>query len=484
MPIKKFSDYITESTKEVTVAWGRFNPPTIGHEKLMDAAAKVARGSSYRIYASQSTDPKKNPLDYTTKVKYMRKMFPRHARSIVLDKNIKTMFDLLTKLYDDGFTKVNLLAGSDRVPEYEALVSKYNGVKGRHGFYNFEGGVNVISAGERDPDAEGATGMSASKLRAFAADNDFQGFMKGMPSGFKEAKALFNDIRKGMGLKESHDFRSHLQLESVSDTREAYIAGALFAEGDTVVIKESDEVGSVVMLGSNYVLVETFEGKKIRKWLDAVEKLEEDTTSKKPQDPDADEVPGSQPKGYYKGVPRDKKIARAKHFRKYAKMDDDNPAAYKPAPGDKDVETKPSKHTKKYKAMYGEETDAVDVAKARIEREKQMDKRKHDRMMDRARMRDTKTTNRETKVESFSSFIDVLEEDTTKALKKKAEKSGMPLSILRQVYNRGVAAWRTGHRPGTTSAQWGMARVNSFVTKSQGTWGKADKDLAAKVKGK
>ena len=74
-------------------------------------------------------------------------------------------------------------------------------------------------------------------------------------------------------------------------------------------------------------------------------------------------------------------------------------------------------------------------------------------------------------------------EDATAGLKKKAEKSGMPLSVLRQVYNRGVAAWKTGHRPGTTPQQWGFARVNSFVTKSSGTWGKADKDLAAKVRG-
>ena len=119
-------------------------------------------------------------------------------------------------------------------------------------------------------------------------------------------------------------------------------------------------------------------------------------------------------------------------------MDDDDPKAYKPAPGDKNAETKPSKHTKKYDKMFGEN------------------------------------------IQSFSEYN--LDEDATKGLKAKAEKSGMPLGILRQVYNRGVAAWKTGHRPGTTPQQWGFARVNSFVTKSSGTWGKADKDLAAKVR--
>jgi hypothetical protein len=277
--VKSFTEYVTEATKEVTFAWGRFNPPTIGHEKLLEATAKVARGGAYRIYATQTTDPKKNPLDYTSKVKFMRKMFPRHARAIVLDAQIKTLFDLLTKLYEEGYNKVNLIAGSDRVPEYQALTAKYNGVKGRHGFYNFEGGVNIISAGERDPDADGATGMSASKLRAAAADNDFQLFSKGMPGAFKETKQLFNDVRKGMGLKESHDFRSHLQLRSVSEKREAYVAGDLFAVGDMVNIKKYDESAKVVMLGSNYVLVETADGRKSRMWIDAVEKIAEDKGS-------------------------------------------------------------------------------------------------------------------------------------------------------------------------------------------------------------
>lgn len=284
MAFKGFAQYVTEATKEITVAWGRLNPPTIGHEKLMDAAAKVARGGAYRIYITQTQKPKTDPLSYDQKVKYARKMFPRHARSIVLDKSIKTIFDLMTKLYDEGYSKVNLLAGSDRVPEYESLLGKYNNIKGRHGFYNFEGGVNVVSAGERDPDADGATGMSASKMRAAAEANDFASFAKGLPRAFKDGQALFNDVRKGMGLKESYNYREHLQLESVSKEREAYVAGELFAEGDTVVIKESDEVGQVTMLGANYVLIETADGKKFRKWINDVEKVHEEVQQQEPED--------------------------------------------------------------------------------------------------------------------------------------------------------------------------------------------------------
>ncbi len=149
------------------------------------------------------------------------------------------------------------------------------------------------------------------------------------------------------------------------------------------------------------------------------------------QDPDIKDKKGTQPKKYYSGLSKSTKEKRDAHFKKGASMDDDNPDAYKPAPGDKEAKTKESKHTKKYRDMYGEE---------------------------------------------------VINEDATAALKKKAEKSGISLSILRKVYNRGVAAWRTGHRPGTTPEQWGLARVNSFITKGKGTWGKADKDLASKVK--
>ena len=190
------------------------------------------------------------------------------------------------------------------------------------------------------------------------------------------------------------------------------------------------------------------------------------------QDPDIKDREGTQPAVYYKGLSKSTKVKRDRHFNKGTKMDDDNPAAYKPAPGDARAETKPSKHTKRFKQMYDE---SVDDAKERIKREKEADKIKHDRMMDRARIRDAKAKNREESVE--------LEEKKIEGLVKKAEKSGMPYGILKQVYNRGMAAWRTGHRPGTTPQQWAFARVNSFVTKSSGTWGKADKDLADKVRG-
>jgi phosphopantetheine adenylyltransferase len=275
--MKKFSEFLSEAAnpKAIVFAFGRFNPPTNGHEKLMDKVASASKGGAYRIYPSQSSDPKKNPLKFDEKVKFMRKMFPKHARSIIADKSVKTAIDVVSKLYDQGYTKVTMVVGSDRVSEFETLLNKYNGVKARHGYFNFKDGVQIVSAGERDPDSDDVSGMSASKLRAAASANDFEVFSKGMPSGYKDAQALFNAIRTGMGLKESYDFRKHVQLESVSEEREAYIRGELFREGDLVESMDNQKVGQVVLLGTNYVLVEYTDGSRSRKWISDVRIVEE-----------------------------------------------------------------------------------------------------------------------------------------------------------------------------------------------------------------
>lgn len=272
--MKHFKEYLKEATGHVTFTFGRFNPPTVGHEKLIEKVHSVSKGA-YRIYASQSHDAKKNPLDYNTKIKFMRKMFPRHARNIINDVKIKTAFDALDSLYAQGYRQVTFVVGSDRVEEFNKTLNKYNGEKRATGFYNFEGGVQVVSAGERDPDAEDVSGMSASKMRAAAGDNNFELFAKGLPSGFKEAQKLFNAVRAGMGLKESYNFRQHIQLPTLSKEREAYVNGDLFKVGDVIEVKESKELGQIQRLGSNYVIIETYNGIKQRKWLKDVIKVEE-----------------------------------------------------------------------------------------------------------------------------------------------------------------------------------------------------------------
>jgi len=442
--IGSFRQYLVEEERVVYFSFGRMNPPTIGHGKLLDKLASSAGRNPYRMYVSQSVDAKKNPLDYRSKVKFIRKMFPKHARNVLLNNKIKNAMEVASSLYDEGFRKIVMVVGSDRIREFDVLLNKYNGQKGRHGFYNFMD-IKVISAGDRDPDAEGATGMSASKMRAAASDNDFTAFSQGLPKNFSNAdsKALFNSVRKGMGLKEEKEFKKHIQLEPVSEIRENYIDGKLYEEGDEVVILETGQVGKIKRLGANYVIIEAEEN-MYRKWLDDVEKVDghkieydvADFSMPKPfqeeapcwtgykqvgtkmkkgkevpncvpekievgQDPDIDELPGSQPATFQKGIKsKSTKAARHRHFAKMAKKDDDDPSAYKDAPGDKKARakgTKPSQYTKRFKQMYGEQQDPVDVAKQRIDREKAADARRHDSMLDRARMKATKMKNRETK---------------------------------------------------------------------------------------
>ena len=273
--MRSFKNYLTEEDKVAYYTFGRLNPPTIGHEKLLDSLAKKSGKNDYFVFLSQTQDSKKNPLDYTLKINSVRKMFPRHARRVMINKSVRTAFNASSFLYDKGYKSVVFVAGSDRVREFQTLLNKYNCVKGAHGFYNFKS-ISVISAGERDPDAEGVDGMSASKMRKFASENDFSSFSQGLPTSMKnkDAKRLFMDVRGGMGIKEETVFKRHIELQSVSEERELFVQGKLFEIGDSVLIKESDEMGVLTHLGANYVIVELDENRSVRKWINAIQKTE------------------------------------------------------------------------------------------------------------------------------------------------------------------------------------------------------------------
>ena len=147
----------------LTTAFGRFNPPTAGHEKLLQAARKASAGGALKIYPSRTQDPKKNPLDPDMKISYMKKMFPDFEEEIINDSEMVSIFDVLTTASEDGYKNVNIIVGADRQAEFENLATKYNG-----DLYDFAN-IRVISAGVRDADAAGVEGMSASKLRKAVA---------------------------------------------------------------------------------------------------------------------------------------------------------------------------------------------------------------------------------------------------------------------------------------------------------------------------
>ena len=125
--INSFKNYLVEEERTVFFTFGRMNPPTTGHEKLMNELAKKSGKHSYRVYLSQSKDNKKNPLDFKYKVKTVRKFFPKHARQVMLDRNVKNVFDAVTEIYNDGYKNVSMVVGSDRVNEFKTLLNKYNG---------------------------------------------------------------------------------------------------------------------------------------------------------------------------------------------------------------------------------------------------------------------------------------------------------------------------------------------------------------------
>ncbi len=761
---------ISEAKGDTAVfTFGRFNPPTTGHEKLIDALARESKkvsGSKMYVFASHSQDPKKNPLPYPKKIAYMKKMFPKYKSNITTAKQ-RNVFEVATFLHDKGHRAVVMVVGSDRVDEFDRLLNEYNGVQGRHGYYGFDS-IEVVSAGERDPDAEGVEGMSASKMRAAAAEGEFDQFKQGLPSGFKDAKKLFRDVLAGMGIREERDMGKMTDYEEL---RDAYLTNKIWRIDDLV---EANGVeGRIVRRGTNYISYMDGSGKVHKAWLQDIalnernyrkeydnyhsrpEQIEKrssrnkarramgdnavkgmdvghkdnnplnndpdnlrnedpSTNRREPrlreeeeldekigemawyrkvmakidqmthprgfekmvkqfadrmaepknkdrrpsavaadvareydvsarafiqytnklvqkgvlpkqlkaevqnemvtfkelvtqinevkQDADIKKRPGTQPAKYYAkdtegdAMAKSTKQARARHFAKKKTG---------PAPGDASATTKPSKHTKKFKQMYGEEKmecppATKDLALNTKNRDATTKKynygplnvdepgdywkniAKHWKTTEAAakksvcancvafdiseRMKEclpgdtfdddgelgycwmhhfkchsarachtwakggpikdnkesyewqkkafgkseklgkdadagdyikdfqksdapqfkgkSKEKRKDMAIAAYLSKNEEVQlDEKIAALVKKAEKSGMPYSILKKVYDRGMAAYKTGHRPGATPQQWALARVNSFTTKSSGTWGKADKDLAKQVRG-
>ena len=245
----------------VTLGFGRFNPPTAGHAKLLDTIANTADGEQYYVYPSHSQDAKKNPLDSQTKVEFMKQLFPDHANNIVFDASIKTILDALKQADVEGFASVNIVVGADRQKEFETLANKYNGQ-----LYNFDD-INVISAGERDPDAEGVEGMSASKLRKLAIDGDAEGFASGLPPGTKPklAQQLFNTVRKSMSVKaETWEIAPKFDWKSL---RENYINEKVFNVGTLVESLNTGLIGRVIRKGANHIIAVTKEGLMFKSWI-------------------------------------------------------------------------------------------------------------------------------------------------------------------------------------------------------------------------
>ena len=259
------------SSEGVVVVFGRFNPPTVGHQKLLDKAASEASrlGYDFKIYPSRSVDAKKNPLQPGAKIEYMKKMFSDYEESIKDDPNARTIFDVLVAAANLGYKGVTIVVGQDRLSEFQSLAQKYNG-----DLYNFED-LQVISAGARDPDSEGIEGMSASKMRDAVAKDDFKAFAKGIPNiGNMEKKNLFNLIQKSMGATDEQlrgtvasETWQHAPKLDPFGLRVAYLKEQCFKVGSLVENVNTGVRGRITRRCANHVIVQTPEHTMFKAWL-------------------------------------------------------------------------------------------------------------------------------------------------------------------------------------------------------------------------
>ena len=262
-PIEMKPPEVEKTKGTLTVAFGRFNPPTTGHEKLLNTVASSSDDGDYVIIPSRSQDKKKNPLDPDMKVSVMKQMFPQHSEKIINDPGNKTIFDILKRAHNDGYAGIRIVGGADRQKEFDKLVNNYNGK-----MYQFDN-IEVRSAGDRDPDSDSVEGMSASKQRKAAAENDFDGFLRGVPTAMnkKAARELFDNVRKSMNIKEGWNLWEIAPKFDWKNLRENYVSKKVFNIGETVQNINTGLIGRIIRRGTSYLICVTEDRIMFKSWL-------------------------------------------------------------------------------------------------------------------------------------------------------------------------------------------------------------------------
>ena len=294
-PIEMIPPEVEKTRGTLTIAFGRFNPPTTGHQKLLDTVATSSDDGDYVIVPSRSQDKKKNPLDADSKVEVMKQMFPSHSGKIINDPANRTIFDVMKKAHADGYANVRIVGGSDRVGEFEKLTGTYN-----KKLYDFDK-IEVRSAGDRDADGEGVEGMSASKQRKYAADNDLKGFLQGVPTSMNRemAKQLFQNVRAGMKIEEGWNLWQIAPKFDWKNLRENYINKKIFNMGQIVENVNTGLVGKIIRRGTSYLICVTEDKIMFKSWIKDVSEAVVNGTE-------------------ISGVPADQRLVGTDAHRKYA----------------------------------------------------------------------------------------------------------------------------------------------------------------------
>lgn len=466
--------------KKAVIGWGRMNPPTIGHQKLVDRIITVAKREhgDPRVYLTHTQSPKKDPLQYRDKIRLAAKAFG----PVVKPSTSRTIIELMKELQRDGYKEVTIVAGSDRVREYKTLLNKYNGKD-----YSFDQ-IKVVSAGERDPDAEGASGMSATKMRLAAAEGELETFHSGAPTKLSKAEKtkLYNLVRKGMLVEEIEMFLE--KLKKTGDIQDTDVSDKELKKAvDSMKEEDYDDEDSEedIELTERAPLTIQQRMKRSRQMKRLAPKMKRLRQIKKFRMADTDRLT-TRSRRIAKNILR-KKFAGAKggqysSLSPSQKITIDRLVANKgpviaklakrlmPMVRKKEIERirqarKPRKEsvekfvestdiTKGFKDLFNE-GDAAKAAKERIRREKERDKQKHDRMLDRARSTDTRAANRK---EDFKP-----DSKSSKALELKAVKADCTFEEILDVYYEGVESWINNPKDNVTAQQYGYARVNSFI---------------------
>ena len=255
----------------LTVAFGRFNPPHLGHLQLMNTASSSVEGDKddYVIVPSRSNDPKKNPLDANMKVDIMKAMFPQHADNIMNDNKTRTIFDVLNGANNAGYANVKIVGGADRVKEFTKLANNYNGK-----LYDFDK-VDVISSGDRDPDSDGVEGLSASRMRLAASENDFKAFSKGLPKDLDKdnKKQIFTAVRSSMGINEEWGIWEMAPKFDLQTLRENYVENIIYKLGELVENVNTGMVGRIIRRGTSYVICVTESKLMFKSWIKDINEI-------------------------------------------------------------------------------------------------------------------------------------------------------------------------------------------------------------------
>lgn len=431
--------------KTAVIAWGRMNPITIGHEKLVNKVKELARKNKAdpKIFLSHSHDAKKNPLSYEDKIELAKNAFG----NIIYKSTAKTIIEVLKQLQGQ-YGNIILVAGQDRIPQFESLLNKYNGKE-----YNFNT-ISVVSAGERDPDADDVTGMSASKLRGLASSGNFEAFKKGLPYKLQaHAKDVYTLVRNGLKLAEAVELDetvlNFVQRQARARTMKRYetriqfarerlkrrmatseklmararkaaiksirrkIAGAKGADYGSLSVSEKIQIDKLVEKRKKAI------GKIAKRLLPSVRRAEMMRLRQVLQGHTQDKVNES-----FSAFLEEKRFHELYHKNKTVKFD------------------RRFKFNRHVSETFDTDKDLLNL------------------------------------IEEMHSTMQHLEEKDIKALHDKAKESGISYGTLKKVYDRGMGAWEQSHRPGTTPQQWAFARVNSFIAGGK-TSKTADKDLAS-----